>query len=87
MTDLEKQKLQGIVRRKTRQRLVFALVTLALYFCYLFNYLPAGDFLRRPLGASPLNGSLAMFAGLILVFIIFELLFLALNRDDRAGGD
>lgn len=82
---MEEQKTLQAIRRKTRQRLAFALVILVLYFCYLLNYLPVGEFLHRPLGSSPVTGSLAMFAGLIVVFIALELLFLALNRDDKSG--
>lgn len=70
------------VKRKTRYRLTFALLTLALYFAYLLNYLPPGDFLAQRLGASWITGSLAMFAGLIVVFILLELLFLVVDSDD-----
>lgn len=79
MNDEEKLRAVG---RKTRYRLGFALVTLVLYFGYLLNYLPAGDFLARRLGTSWISGSLAMFAGLIVVFIALELVFLSVDSDD-----
>ena len=70
------------VRRKTRHRLTFTLVTLVLYFAYLLNYLPLGSFLSQRIGSSPITGSLAMFAGLIIIFVVLELLFLVVDSDD-----
>ncbi len=70
------------VRRKTRQRIVFTLIVMALYFTYVLNYTgSAGAFLGSTLGDSHISGSLLMFAGLIIVFIVLELIFLWLNRD------
>ncbi len=80
----EQQRLEAI-RRKTRQRLGFALLVLVLYFAYVLNYLPLGGFLGERLGDSRVTGSLLMFAGLIVVFILLELLFLVLNRGDSPG--
>lgn len=70
------------VRRKTRQRLAFALVTLICYLAYLLNYIPLGAFLRERLQGSWISGSLAMYGGLILLFIVLELIFLRLDSDD-----
>lgn len=70
------------VRRKTRQRLAFALVTLICYLAYLLNYMPLGTFLRERLQGSWISGSLAMYGGLILLFIVLELIFLRLDSDD-----
>lgn len=70
------------VRRKTRQRLAFALVTLVCYLAYLLNYMPLGTFLRERLQGSWISGSLAMYGGLILLFIVLELIFLRLDSDD-----
>jgi len=81
-----KQQLHRVIRRKTRQRLGFALVVLVLYFAYVLNYLPSGRFLGARLGDSWVTGSLLMFVGLIVVFILLELVFLALNRDDGPGN-
>ena len=75
------------VRRRTRQRLAFALVTLIFYFAYLLNYLPRGGFLSERLGDSWITGSLAMFAGLIVLFILLELIFLRLDSDDDPDAD
>ena len=58
-----------------------------LYFAYVLNYLPLGSFLGARLGESRVTGSLLMFAGLIVVFIILELLFLVLNRGDSPGNE
>lgn len=75
------------VRRKTRQRLAFALVTLIFYLAYLLNYLPLGVFLRERLQGSWITGSLAMFAGLIVLFILLELIFLRLDSDDDPDAE
>jgi uncharacterized membrane protein (DUF485 family) len=79
---LEQEDMLRAVRRKTRYRLTYALVTLVLYFAYLLNYLPSGDFLSNRLGSSWITGSLAMFAGLIVIFVVLELLFLMVDSDD-----
>jgi uncharacterized membrane protein (DUF485 family) len=83
---MSEEEQHRLIRRKTRQRLGFALVTLVLYFAYVLNYLPSGRFLGARLGDSYVTGSLLMFAGLIVVFILLELVFLALNRDTGAGN-
>ena len=74
------KKLEAI-RRKTRQRLLFTGITLALYFSYVLNYTEAGAFMGGMLGDSHVSGSLMMFVFLILSFIGLELLFLALTRN------
>ena len=84
---MEENDILNAVRRKTQHRLTYALVTLALYFAYLFNYLPSGDFLKERLGSSWISGSLAMFAGLIVLFIFLEFLFLIVDSDDDPDAD
>lgn len=76
------QKIRAI-QRKTRQRLLFAGITLVMYFSYTFNYTAVGSFLGEKIGSSQLTGSLLMFISLIIIFIILELIFFALNR----GGE
>lgn len=76
------QKIRAI-QRKTRQRLLFAGITLLMYFSYVFNYTSMGSFLGDKIGGSQVTGSLAMFMGLIVIFIAMELIFLALNRDEK----
>ena len=80
---MDKDEKLEIIRRKTRQRLLFALITLTLYFSYVLNYTGSG--LGERLGDSWVTGSLVMFICLILSFIGLELLFLALNREKRGG--
>jgi len=77
-----KDKIEAI-KRKTRQRLGFTVLTLGLYFSYVLNYTSWGAFLGNTLGDSHISGSLVMFAGLILVFICLELVFLQINRDRK----
>ena len=79
---LEEDAMLRAVKRKTRYRLAFALVTLVLYFAYLLNYLPSGEFLAQRIGSGWVTGSLAMFVGLIVSFILLELLFLGIDSDD-----
>lgn len=70
------------IKRKTRQRLLFSVITLTMYFAYVLNYTNAGSFLGETLGGSHVTGSLVMFASLIVIFILLEILFLVLNPDD-----
>lgn len=71
------------IQRKTRQRLMFAGITLLMYFAYVLNYTAMGSFLGEKIGGSQLTGSLAMFMGLIVIFILLELIFLALNTREE----
>ena len=75
----ERRKIE-VVKRKTRLRLLFTALTMGLYFSYLFNYTSAGAFLGDRIGDSSISGSLVMYAGLIVVFIVLELFFLQINR-------
>ena len=84
---MEENEVLRAVRRKTRLRLGYALIALALYFSYIFNYLPSGNFLKERLGSSWISGSLAMFAGLIIFFMFLEWLFLFVDSDDDPDAD
>jgi small neutral amino acid transporter SnatA (MarC family) len=84
---MAEQELLTNVRHKTRRRLAYALVILSFYFVYLLNYLPVGEFLSHRLGTSWVTGSLAMFAGLVVLFIAIELLFLAVHGTGRGAAD
>ena len=79
------EKLEA-VKRKTRQRLVFTAITMALYFSYVLSYTNMGSFLSDTLGESHVSGSLALYGALIVVFISIELLFLYLNADKKTQG-
>ena len=79
---MDKEQKLELIRRKTRQRLLFTVLTLVLYFSYVFNYTAIGEALGERIGLSQVTGSLVMFVCLILVFIGLEVLFLALNRED-----
>ena len=83
MTTEEKMKA---VKRKTRQRLMFTAITMALYFSYVLSYTSMGSFLSDTLGESHVSGSLALYVVLIVVFIIMELIFLYLNADKKIQG-
>ena len=80
---MDERRALAAIRRRTRRRLGFSLAVLVLYFGYVLNYLPSGAFLGRKIGESQVTGSLLMFAGLIVFFILLELVFLALNRESR----
>ena len=76
---MDKNKIEAI-RLKTRRRLLFTGITLTLYFSYVvLNYTSLGSFLHQPIGDSMITGSLVLFASLILIFIVLEVLFLFLN--------
>jgi hypothetical protein len=84
---LEDNEILRVVRRKTRLRLTYALITLAFYFAYVLNYLPSGNFLSERLGSSWISGSLAMFAALIVLLVFLEMLFLFVDSDDDPEAD
>ena len=78
------EKLQAI-KRKTRQRIVFSLVTMVLYFSFVLNYTSGGSGYIEELGSARIPGSLVMFAGLIIVFVILELVFLFISREQSSS--
>lgn len=87
----DNQKLK-IVHARTRRRLIFAGITLLLYFSFVLNWTGIaggpGAGLGLRLGDTHITGSLLMFALLIVVFIGMELLFLLINRlADKAARD
>lgn len=71
------------VQRKTRRRIGFTLVHLALYFSFTLNWTPWGEWLRGSLGGGPMTGSILMFVLLVASFIGLELLFIFLGREDQ----
>jgi len=79
-------KLQ-VIRARTRRRFVFTAITLLLYFSFVLNWTPVGDRLAERLGASYITGSLLMFAGLVVFFILLELVFLRLNQATTRSGE
>ncbi len=80
---MNKEEKFAAIRRKTRQRLLFALVTMGLYFSFVLNYTGIGSALRGDPGAGGMPGPVVMFMGLIVCFILLEILFLYLNREGR----
>ncbi len=64
------------IRRKTRQRYLYALITMGLYFSFTLNYIDGGRELiaRLAIGSAP--GPVVMFALLVIAFIALESLFL-----------
>jgi len=82
---MDKPDWRQAIRRRARLRLLFAGLVLGLYFAYLLNYLPSGSALGERLGSSWVTGSLAMFAGLVVIFLVLEWLFLLVDRDDDSG--
>ncbi len=64
------------IRRKTRQRYLYALITMVLYFSFILNYIDgAGELIAR-LGVGNVPGPVIMFALLVIAFIALESLFL-----------
>lgn len=82
----DSDKLRAI-KAKTRTRLLFALVTLASYFAFVLNWVDGPSrALAGRLGGSHINGSLLFFVGLIIFFILLELLFLFIYRVSSDRG-
>lgn len=77
----------AVIKARTRRRLFFTLTTLVLYFAFILNWTTLGGWLSARLGSSYVTGSLLMFAGLIVFFILLELLFLLLNRSTTRLGE
>jgi len=86
---MDQQEKFAVIRRKTRQRFLFTGITLLLYFSFVLNWTGAGAFLQNSPDDSMVRWSLWMFIALIVFFVVLELVFLFLNRDeDRGdGGD
>lgn len=70
------------VQKKSRRRVIFTLLVLALYFSFSLNWFGFGDGLRATMGETPITGSLLMFITLIVGFIALEFLFLAISDKD-----
>lgn len=70
------------VRRKTARRLIFSGIVLVLYFSFTLNWTAWGDWLRNPVAGTAVSGSVVMFVGLIVLFILLEFLFIALGKGD-----
>ena len=68
------------IKRKTRRRFAFAGITLAMYFTFVLNWTESGAALGSLLGDSHISGSILLFAGLIVVMIGLEIIFLLMNR-------
>jgi uncharacterized membrane protein (DUF485 family) len=83
---MDKNEKFKAIKRKTRQRIVFSLITMALYFSFVLNYTSGGSSLIEALGSAHIPGALVMFAGLIIVFVILELVFLFISRERSSNG-
>ena len=64
------------IRRKTRQRYLYALLTMTLYFSFTLNYIDGGRELVAQLAVGNVPGPVVMFAFLVIAFILLESLFL-----------
>ncbi|PLW82424.1 hypothetical protein CWI75_11725 [Kineobactrum sediminis] len=80
------QKL-AVIKSRTRRRMLFSMTTLVLYFAFILNWTEFGSILAQRLGKSHITGSLLMFCGLIVTFILLELLFLLLNQATTRSGE
>jgi len=73
------------IKRKTRQRFLFSLITMALYFSFVLNYTSGGSTVIDALGSARIPGPLVMFAGLIIVFVMLEVVFLFISREQSSN--
>lgn len=69
------------IHKKTRQRFLFASITLLLYGSFALCYTDAGSFLSKTTGDSSVSIGLLFFLGLIAIFLVMEYVFLLLNKD------
>lgn len=73
-----------IVHRKTRQRYLYTLAVMVLYFSFVLNYTEHGLGLVNRMAIGKVPGPLVMFAFLVFAFIALEVLFLyRAGREDR----
>ena len=74
-----------LLRERTRRRFFFTGLHLLLYFSFSLNWTSWGSFLAERLGATYLSGAIVMFAGLVVLFIVLESVFLWLSqREERS---
>lgn len=81
---LQNDEKLAAVHRKTRQRYLYTVIVMGLYFSFVLNYTEGGLELINHLAIGRVPGSLVMFAFLVLAFIALEVLFLyRTGREDR----
>ena len=73
----------AVIRRKTRQRYLYALITMSLYFSFTLNYTEYGAELIARLAIGKVPGAVVMFALLVVAFIVLESLFLLRARREE----
>lgn len=78
--NMDDQTRFATIRRTTRRRFWFAGITLVLYFSFVLNWTSVGQFLGQRIGGNAVTGSLLMFAGLIVIFILMEAIFLKITN-------
>ena len=79
------EKKLAAIRRKTRQRYIYALVTMGLYFSFTLNYTEGGSDLISRLAVGKVPGAVVMFMLLVVTFIALESLFLIrVRREEKS---
>lgn len=75
--------LRAIIRRTTRRRFLFSVVTLILYSSFVLCYTDAENFLQRIIGDSGISWGLVLFIFLIPTFLTLEYIFLRLYQKEN----
>lgn len=91
MARSDKQDKLALIKRTTRRRFAFTLVTLLLYFSFALNWTEFGAGMSTGIGTTSITGAMLMFALLIVTFVALEYLFLrvtgvSLRKQDNDGA-
>ncbi len=81
------EQMQKAIAVRTRRRFLFSIIALAFYFSFALAWTDAGAFLSEPIGNGLLNGALAWFIFLIVLFISLEFLFLRIAKREQIRED
>ena len=84
---MKSDRVRNFLQRQIRRRVLFASVTLIIYFSYALNYTEVGSFLNQRLGSSYISGSLLMYGLIIISSIGLEWIFLRTQEEMSSEGD
>ncbi len=84
---MKSDRVRNFLQRQIRRRVLFASVTLIIYFSYALNYTEIGSFLNQRLGNSYISGSLLMYGLIIISSIGLEWIFLRTQEEMSSEGD
>jgi uncharacterized membrane protein (DUF485 family) len=80
MSNSNEAEQRRAIAANVRQRFIFTGVFLLLYSTVIALYTDAGSWLNQPLFSDHISGAIWLIAGLIVIFIAMEKLFLSLRK-------